>query len=206
MIYSVRGELIHKDESCAVIECAGVGYACRTTLATLSKLGSIGSEERLYTYLSIREDGAELFGFASLKELDCFKLLISVSGVGPKAALSILSDIPADKFPVIVASGDSKAFTKVKGIGAKTAQRIVLELKDKIEKSALVSSEMSENTSFSAPDFNENSSISEAVSALTVLGYSNSEIMPVLSGLDSSLSASELIKQALKAIASSKFK
>lgn len=205
MIYSVRGKLIYKDTSLAVIECAGVGYACRTTLSTVSELGDIGSEQFLYTYLSVKEDCAELFGFKSLKELDCFKMLISVSGVGPKAALSILSDIPADKFIMLAASGDSKAFTKVKGIGAKTAQRIVLELKDKIQKNDLISSVSSQSYNFPAADFNENSNISEAVSALTVLGYSNAEIMPVISKLDASLPSSELIKLALKAIASAKF-
>ncbi len=205
MIYSVRGQLVHKDESSAVIECAGVGYLCRTTLSTLSKLGTIGSEEKLFTYLNVREDGAELFGFGTLQELNCFKLLISVSGVGPKAALSILSDISPEKFSLFVASGDSKAFTKVKGIGAKTAQRIVLELKDKVTADDIALSGGSGSYQFSAPDFNENSNISEAVSALTVLGYSNTEIMPVLSGLDTSLPSSELIKQALKKIAAGKF-
>lgn len=206
MIYSVKGELIHKDEQMAVIECAGVGYACRTTLSTLSKLGGIGSQERLFTHLSIRENEAELFGFYTMQELNCFRLLISVSGVGPKAGLAILSDIPPDKFSLFVAAGDSKAFTKVKGIGAKTAQRIVLELKDKVSSEDIVSSGGSETYQFSAPDYNEDSSVSEAVSALTVLGYSNSEIMPVLSGLDTSLPSAELIKQALKKIAAGRFK
>lgn len=206
MIYSVRGRLIHTDESCAVIECGGVGYACRTTCSTLSKLGDIGSEELLYTYLSVREDGIELFGFATTKELECFKLLISVSGVGPKAALAILSDISADKCAVLIASGDSKAFTKVKGIGAKTAQRIVIDLKDKISKSDLAADENSENESAPVSDYNDNSDMSEAASALISLGYTNSEIKPILSELDPSLSAQELIKQALKVIAAGKFK
>ncbi len=203
MIYSVRGELIHKDESSAVIECAGVGYLCRTTLTTLSKLGEIGSENRLFTYLNVREDSAELFGFYTSQELNSFKLLISVSGVGPKAALSILSDMSPEKFILAVASGESKAFTKVKGIGAKTAQRIVLELKDKIKTDDI--SDCSESYQFSAPDYNESSSVSEAVSALMALGYSNAEVMPIISKLDMTLSPEELIKQALRKIGMGKF-
>ena len=134
MIYSVRGKITVKELNLAVIECAGVGYACRTTYTTISKIGEIGSECLLYTYLYIREDMAELFGFSTQQELNCFKMLISVSGVGPKAALAILSDVTPEKFAMLVASGDSKLFTKTKCIGAKSAQRIVLELKDKIAK------------------------------------------------------------------------
>ncbi len=206
MIYSVRGELVYKDESTAVIECAGVGYLCRTTLSTISKLGQCGSEEKLFTFLSVKEDCAELFGFRTMQELECFKLLISVSGVGPKAALAILSDIPADKFALLVASGDSKAFTKVKGIGAKTSQRIVLELKDKISKENIVPSDGLSQYQPASGGFSENSNISEAFSALEALGYSDSEIMPVLSKFDDSLSSAELVKLALKSIATGKFK
>ena len=123
-----------KDTELAVVECGGVGYACRTTLSTLSQLQAVGNDVMLYTYLHVREDNIELFGFASQQELNCFKMLISVSGVGPKAALSILSDVTPEKFALLVASEDSKTLTRTKGIGAKTAQRIVLELKDKIVK------------------------------------------------------------------------
>ena len=134
MIYSIRGKLMVKDTELAVVECGGVGYACRTTLSTLSQLQAVGNDVMLYTYLHVREDNIELFGFASQQELNCFKMLISVSGVGPKAALSILSDVTPEKFALLVASEDSKTLTRTKGIGAKTAQRIVLELKDKIVK------------------------------------------------------------------------
>lgn len=132
MIYSLRGKLTVKDMNFVVVECAGVGYGCRTSYSTVSQLGAIGDEITLYTYMSVRDDNIELFGFSTTQELNCFKLLISVSGVGGKAATSILSDITPENFAFLVASGDSKAFTKTKGIGAKTAQRIVLELKDKI--------------------------------------------------------------------------
>lgn len=132
MIYNVHGKLIAKEPTMAVVECGGVGYACRTTLYTLGQLGSIGDTVFLYTAMSVREDAVELFGFSTQQELQCFQLLTSVSGVGPKAALSILSDLSPDQFLLTVASGDSKALTRAKGIGAKSAQRIVMELKDKI--------------------------------------------------------------------------
>ena len=142
MIYSVRGKLTHKEPFLAVVECAGVGYACRTTCSTSAQLGETGKEVYLYTYLHVREDNVELFGFYSMQELNCFKMLISVSGVGPKAALSILSDIDAQRFALTVASGDSKVFTKTKGVGPKLAQRIVLELKDKIAKESITASDI----------------------------------------------------------------
>ena len=132
MIYSVHGKLIAKEPAMAVVECGGVGYACRTTLHTLGQVGNLGETVLLYTAMSVREDAVELFGFSTQQELQCFQLLTSVSGVGPKAALSILSDLTPDQFLLTVASGDSKALTRAKGIGAKSAQRIVMELKDKI--------------------------------------------------------------------------
>lgn len=200
MIYSVRGKLVHKENELAVVECGGVGYACRTTLQTLASLTEKGTEVMLYTYLHVREDAVELFGFASQQELNCFKMLISVSGVGPKAALSILSDVNSEQFALIVASEDSKTLTKTKGIGAKTAQRIVLELKDKVvkENSIDFSAAGSVSPAVSASD---GSAVSEAFSALLVLGYTQTEIAPVLSGLDSSLPSAELIRQALKVMA-----
>ncbi|MCI5903532.1 MAG: Holliday junction branch migration protein RuvA [Oscillospiraceae bacterium] len=200
MIYSIRGKLIRKEPNLAVIECAGVGYACRTTLNTLSRLGSIGSEAFLLTYLYIREDAVELFGFASEQELNCFKMLISVSGVGPKAGLAILSDTSPEKFALNVATGDYKAFTKTKGIGPKLAQRVVLELKDKITNEQLTSS-VTGDTDFRA--VTEGGNTSEAISALVVLGYSQAEAASVIAKLDPSLSVEELIKNALKKIAAS---
>ncbi len=199
MIYSVRGKLIAKELNLAVIECSGVGYACRTTYTSVSKLGEIGSEAMLYTYLYVREDMVELFGFYSQQELNCFKMLISVSGVGPKAALAILSDVSPERFAMLVASGDSKVFTKTKGIGAKTAQRIVLELKDKIAKD--------NDVKITAADFSAVSTeggttaVSEALEALLVLGYTQGEVMPVLAKIDDALSTQDIIKLALKAMA-----
>lgn len=193
MIYSLHGILIQKEPNLAVIECGGVGYACRTTNTTLSQLGEIGNDVRVYTHMSVREDAVELFGFADKNELNCFQMLITVSGVGPKAALSILSDLTPNKFALLVASGDSTALTKVKGIGKKSAERIILDLKDKLLKSNPVLQESSvQSVSAGADNF------SEALAALAVLGYRQEEIMPVLARLEDSLPAEELIRLTLR--------
>ena len=197
MIYSVRGKLTHKEPFLAVVECAGVGYACRTTCSTSAQLGETGKEVYLYTYLHVREDNVELFGFYSMQELNCFKMLISVSGVGPKAALSILSDIDAQRFALTVASGDSKVFTKTKGVGPKLAQRIVLELKDKIAKESITTSDIKSSGNIFVP---EGDNCAEAVSALMVLGFSQEEVAAAVSKIDTSLDTGEIVKQALKII------
>ncbi|MBO4523092.1 Holliday junction branch migration protein RuvA [Ruminococcus sp.] len=202
MIYSVKGTITVKELGFVVIECGGVGYGCRTSYNTVAQLGEIGSEVKLYTYLYVREDVVELFGFASLQELSCFKLLISVSGVGPKAATAILSDVTPERFALLVASGDSKAFTKTKGIGAKTAQRLVLELKDKISSESISGSISSDAAALaSIPSGEASASVSEALEALMVLGYSQGEAAPILGKLDPSLSTQELIKETLRLMA-----
>jgi len=195
MIYSLRGRIINKEKDLAVIECGGVGYACRTTLNTLSKLECNGSEVVLYTFLNVHENGVELFGFSDKRELNCFKMLLSVSGVGAKAGLSILSDFTPEQFAMLIASGDSKTLTKTKGIGTKTAQRIVLELKDKItsDNSGYELSEVAKTV-----NINNNSARSEALEGLMVLGYTQGEVMPVLAGLDENLDTAGLIKEVLK--------
>lgn len=198
MIYSVRGKIIHKSADMAVIECGGVGYGCRTTLATLSQIGRTGEEAMLYTFLNVREDCAELFGFATEQELNCFKMLISVSGVGPKAGLAILSDTTPERFALTVATGDFKAFTKTKGIGNKLAQRVVLELKDKITKEQLSVSGSAETDLAAVTD---GGNTSEAIAALVVLGYSQTEAAVAVSGLDASLPVEELIRLSLRKMA-----
>lgn len=198
MIYSVRGKLLIKELNFAVIDCAGVGYGCRTSYTTISQLGEIGSEAMLYTYLYVREDVVELFGFLTLQELSCFKLLISVSGVGPKAATSILSDMNPEKFAFLVASGDSKSFTKTKGIGAKTAQRIVLELKDKISSESLSGTGSSDASAFASAVGGGSTSVTEALEALMVLGYSQGEVATILGKLDMNMSTQDLIKETLR--------
>lgn len=196
MIYSVNGTVAHIEPTFAVIDCGGVGFKCLTTTNTLQKLPKKGEKTMLYTYLNVKEDALDLFGFAEERELGCFKLLISVSGVGPKAALSILSEMPPEKFALYVASGDSKALTKAQGIGNKTAQRIVLELKDKVSGEQAALGFTAEEVPASASGNAE-----EAVNALMVLGYSRSEASVAAAKADSSLPVEEIIKQSLKLLA-----
>ncbi len=195
MIYSVRGEVVHKEANLAVIECGGVGYGCRTTDNTLSQLKT-GEEAKLLTYMHFSQDNAELFGFFDKSELYCFKLLLTVSGVGPKAALSVLSGLDTNSFALIVATGDHKRLQKIKGVGPKMAQRIVLELKDKLAKGDMpqTGSTLSSVPSAAAPS----GTAGEALAALMVLGFSEAEAENALSGLDSSLPIEQLIKAALK--------
>lgn len=197
MIYSVHGTLLAKEPSLAVVECGGVGYACRTTLTTLGQLGSIGETVFLYTVLNVRENAVELFGFATKQELQCFQMLVSVSSVGAKTALAILSDLPSDQFLLTVASGDSKALTCVKGIGAKSAQRIVMELKDKIAGDSIGLLSGSEGYAAGAVPRTEGNA-GEAIEALVTLGYTQSEVAPIVAKLDPSLSSSELIRRTLQ--------
>ena len=203
MIYRLRGKIIAKELGFTAIECGGVGYGCRISYHTGAQLGNIGDEAFLYTYLYIREDVVELFGFAEQQELSCFKLLISVSGVGPKAATAILSDVTPERFAFLVASGDSKAFTRTKGIGAKTAQRIVLELKDKISSEALSGSVSEDAVRIANIQGGAVSdSVTEAIEALLVLGYSQGEVAPIIAKLDPSLPTQDLIKETLWIISS----
>ncbi len=201
MIYSLSGRLIHKENSVCVVECAGVGYAVQTTNQTLSRL--TGDSVTLFTYMHITENSLDLFGFASRDELSMFKMLISVSGVGPKAALAILSEFAPDRLILFIASGDAKMITKAQGVGPKLAQRIVLELKDKASK-------MLPGGVISAPDdifegrserVSGTDSLSEALAALVTLGYNRSEALSSLSGVNPALSADEMIKEALRKLA-----
>lgn len=195
MIYSLHGKLTHWEAGLAVVECGGVGYACRTTMNTLSKIRNM-DEVMLFTYMHITENSLDLFGFADNAELASFKQLISVSGVGPKAALSILSDITPSKLALCIATGDSKTLTKSPGIGTKIAQRIVLELKDKVAKEQKFTSE----EFASAPAMTGNN-ISEAITALQTLGFSPAQCSTALSGANPDSSVEELIKFGLKNLA-----
>ncbi len=196
MLYSVKGKLIHKEPYLAVVECGGVGFKCVTTALALAKMGETGSEVTLYTYLHVREDILELYGFADMAELSCFKMLLSVSGVGPKAALSVLSDLTPERFALCVATNDAKTITRAQGVGAKLAQRIILELKDKL-KNADTSGLGGKDFASGAP-ISVGGSAGEAVSALVVLGYAQSDAARAVKSLPQELSSSELIRQALK--------
>ena len=137
MFYYVKGELVMTDPQSAVVDCGGVGYKLTVSMNTLSRLTELGKKVCLYTHFSVREDAVELFGFYDTEELYAFRLLISVSGVGPKAAIAILSLLSPAKFAVAVSTGDTKTLSKASGVGAKTAARIVLELKDKVSATAV---------------------------------------------------------------------
>lgn len=201
MIYSVRGTVIHMEAGCAVIECGGVGYKCQTTINTLKKI-KLNSEAMLYTYMNVRDDAVELFGFSSTSELSTFKMLISVSGVGPKAGIAILSELTPEQVAVAVASGDSKTITRAQGVGNKLAQRVILELKDKLKGVAASQEEFSVSES-SSPVF-AGGNITNAVAALAVLGYSSAEVMPILSRLDGSKTVEQLIGETLKELGKQK--
>lgn len=198
MIYSLTGELTYIGDQFLVIDCGGVGFKCFTSLSTASTAGRIGEQVRFFTYLSVKEDALDLYGFKTENELNVFKLLISVSGVGPKAAVSILSEMSADKLALAVAAGDSKAITKANGVGKKTAERIVLELKDKM---AGVAVSGSDSYISAAASVEEESSAGEAVAALVALGYGKSEAAAVVGAMDKSLSADEMIRQGLRQLA-----
>ena len=195
MFYYVNGPVAELEAGLAVIDCGGVGYACATTNYTLSQLKK-GERAKLYTYLNVREDAVELFGFASQSELRSFKMLIGVSGVGPKAALSILSSTTPQQLAMAVVMGDEKALTAAPGIGKKIAQRIILELKDKLAR---------EQGSFDAGSGGpvlvpaQDNKAGEAAAALAVLGYGSQEIAAALKGIDMApLPLEEIIRQSLK--------
>lgn len=197
MFYYVKGPVVHMAPYLAVVDCGGVGYACRTTNNTLARLRK-GETATLYTHLNVREDAMELYGFASENELSCFQLLISVSGVGPKAALSILSSTSPEGLATSIITSDEKALTVAPGIGKKIAQRIILELKDKLAKGQL-STPGGESYGGTGVTVIPQNKASEAAAALAVLGYSQAEAAAALKDIDmETLALEEIIKQALK--------
>lgn len=196
MIYSVRGTCIHTELSAcamAVVECGGVGYRVQTSLSSLQQIKK-GSEITLYTYLSVREDAMELFGFVSKAELSTFKMLIGINGVGPKVAIAMLSALTSEQIAMSVASNDYKTLTRANGVGPKLAQRIVLELKDKIKGMEVDTSDSVSMGTVIADTGN----ISKAVGALAVLGFSSADVTPVLSKLDPTLPVEMLVQQTLR--------
>lgn len=194
MIYSLKGTLIHTEANVVVIECAGVGYKCNVTTQTAATIGATGTEVQLFTYLYVKEDIVDLYGFKTKAEQDAFKQLITVSGVGPKAAIAILSELTPEKLALAIATSDAKAISRAKGVGPKLAQKVILELKDKISNDDVAKGITAKSSSV---DINTGS-VAEAISALTVLGYSQSDAVEAVSKLDASLTSQELIKGALK--------
>lgn len=198
MIATLNGKLIIKELNYVVVECGGVGMKCFVTQNTHATIGNIGDIVFLHTYLSVREDALDLYGFSEAQELEVFKLITSVSGVGSKIGLAILSEFTADKIMLYIASGDAKSLTAASGVGIKLAQRIVLELKDKVGSISVGDLSFDVKTVGKAT---VNSASKEAIEALVSLGYTQSEASLAVGRLDQSLDTNELIKQALKSLA-----
>lgn len=198
MLYNLKGTLTVCDVNFIVVECGGVGFKCFTTLNTVKSVGKTGDSVNVYTYLAVREDALDLYAFSTLAELDAFKLLITVSGIGPKAAAAILSELTPDRLALCIASGDAKSITRAQGVGKKTAERVVLELKDKM---GAVSAAENSGTINSVLSVGESSNTAEAVEALVALGYSQSDAAVAVGGMDKSLSVDEMIRLGLKQLA-----
>ncbi len=198
MIATLNGKLIIKELNYVVVECGGVGLKCSITQNTHATVGNIGDNVFLYTFLSVREDALDLYGFADNSELEVFKLITSVSGVGSKIGLAILSEFTPDKIMLYIASSDAKSLTAASGVGIKLAQRIVLELKDKVGNISV--GDMSFDVK-AVGNATANNSSKEAIEALVSLGYSQSEASLAVGRLDAALDTNELIKQALKLLA-----
>ena len=207
MFYYIKGKLTFSNPSMAVVEAGGVGYkltVSETTWRSLPRASmSDPKEVLLYTYFSVREDGIELYGFGNERELSSFKMLLSVSGVGPKAAMSILSLLTPEKFALAVCTDDKKTISKAPGVGPKTAARIILDLRDKLMKETSMGDD---DLSAAITDHSDEAAgapargkLTEAQDALIVLGYTRAEAQNALKGLDvTALSLEDIIKQALK--------
>ena len=197
MFYYLDGTVTVLEQGLAVIDCGGVGYACHASQNTVGKL-KMGARARLLTHLNVREEIFELYGFIDEEELSCFKMMIGVSGVGPKAALSILSVAPPDRLALAIITGDEKLLMQAPGIGKKIAQRIVLELRDKMSKEQLETASASSPVAAAAVSGGVNHT-QEAVAALMVLGYTQAEALHAMEGLDAAgMDAEEIIRQCLK--------
>ena len=202
MFYYLIGELAYRDTNTCVIDCGGVGYKLTVSLTTSDALVSkLGKSVKLYTHLAVREDGVELFGFGSSEERECFNNLTSVSGVGPKVAMSILSTLTPEKLALAICTDDIKAIAKAPGIGAKSAARIVLELKDKMSKNMLSYESALQGTGAPVTKIVNNSALAEATEALLVLGYDKNTILSVLKDIDLNADIGDIVKNALKKLA-----
>lgn len=197
MFYYLNGEITLMEGNLAVVDCGGVGYACRTTSYTLSKL-RVGQTAKLFTYCNIREDAFDIYGFSTRDELRCFELLLGVTGVGPKAAIAILSSTSPERFMLAIMTQDEKSLTAAQGVGKKLAQRIILELKDKL--GAVSEVDFSDSTpAFAAPAGGSNLALAQA--ALAELGYNQSEIGAALKGIKTEgMTTEEIVRQCLRAM------
>lgn len=199
MFAYIKGKLAYKHNDSIVVEANGVGYKIFTALSTIEAVGAVGDEVRIYTHLYVREDMMNLYGFFTQEELGMFELLITVSGVGPKAAISLLSSVSPSKFGLAVITDDAKTLTKAQGIGSKMAQRIILELKDKMKKEQLVAVGGGKEEAKAVN--RESSKVSEAISALMVLGYTALEASKAVSAVYSEdMDLEAIIKDSLKGL------
>ena len=199
MFYSLTGKLVHMEPGVVAIECGGVAFKCFTSMNTQKNMPRIGETATVYTHLNVREDALDLYGFSTKSELNCYKMLTTISGVGPKAALAILSVVSPEQLTLAVMTQDDKTITMAQGVGKKLAQRIILELKDK-----LGASQLELNTAQMAASGTpvRGSKTAEATAALVGLGYSQTEAAAALKGLDvENLSIEDIIRQALRAAA-----
>lgn len=202
MIYSIQGTVAEKGEDFVVVQSGDIAYYLNTTLITIAEISETVGKITFYTYLNVREDAMELYGFASKEEKEWFQMLITVSGVGPKAGLAILSTLTPDNLSLSILNEDVKSLSTCKGIGPKTAKRIVLELKDKVAKMDISSVSLSGNSGSAYQQAgNLNSNFGEATSALMALGYSQLEASQAIRGADRDTDTETLIKLGLKALA-----
>lgn len=192
MFYYISGRLAHRGEGFAVVDAAGVGYKINTSLHSLERVGAVGETVKFFTYLYVREDIFDLYGFVSEEEMKMFGMLLSVSGIGPKAAVSMLSIASPSGIAEAIVTGDSRMITRAQGVGPKAAQRVILELRDKIQNADMIAQGTSE------PTVTTGGAASEAIEALTMLGYSAAEAKSALAGLDLSQDLELIIKDALK--------
>ena len=202
MFYYLNGTLALRDVNFCVIDCGGVGYKLTISLLTSDSLADkLGNTVKLYTYLAVREDGVEMFGFNSVEEKKSFDLLTGVSGVGPKAAINILSVMTPERLAMAICTDDAKSIAKAQNIGAKTAARIIVDLKDKVAKD-MVFAQKSDGISASSVPTEKNGAIAEATEALMVLGYDKTTVLSVLKSIDANgLDSGAIIKASLKKLA-----
>ena len=196
MIYCLNGKIVKKSLDSVVISCAGVGYMVQMPASAAGALPGVGGEATVYTVMNVTENDVSLFGFATEEQQTCFEMLTGVSGVGPKVGLAILSVLTPDRVALAISSGDHKALTAANGVGPKLAQRITLELKDKLRKGLVEGVQLSDVTAAAVAG-----AAPQAIAALVSLGYSQSEAAAVIARLDTSLPVEELIKLALRSMA-----
>ena len=200
MIYCLTGKIVKKSMNAVVLSCGGVGYYAQCPSSVAGALPGVGREATIYTVMSVTENDVSLYGFATEEQQACFEMLTAVSGVGPKVGLAILSVMEPERVALAISAGDHKAFKAASGVGPKLAQRIVLELKDKVAK-GFVDGISLEDVAGASADTQASQGSSQAIAALVSLGYSQSEAALAVSKIDAALPVEEIIKLALRSMA-----